>query len=119
MTEPAFSPEINKALDAYAVPPLPKGFSDQLMARIASGDAGAIDAAAPLPALRRRIASPWQRTTRIVGSVALFSLATVTAAAAGVFGNPVYVPGVSEALVEAKIVKAPAPVLNPKVQMVA
>lgn len=119
MTEPAFSPAIRKALDAYAVPPLPRGFSDQLMARIASGDTGAIDSAAPLPALRRRIASPWQRTSRIVGSVALFSLATATAAAAGIFGRPVYVPGVSEALVEAKVVKAPAPVPKPRVRMIA
>ena len=119
MTEPAFSPEIENALDAYAVPPMPRGFSDQVMARIASGDTGAIDTAVPPPALRRRIASPWQRTSRIVGSVALFSLATATAAAAGVFGRPVYVPGVSEALVEAKIVEAPAPVPKPEVRMIA
>lgn len=119
MTEPAFSSEINKALDAYAVPPLPKGFSNQLMARIASGDTGAIDADAPLPSPRQRSTSPWRRTSRIVGSVALFSLATATAAAAGVFGRPVYVPGVSEALVEAKIVEAPAPAIKPKVRMIA
>lgn len=89
------------------------------MARIASGDTGTVDTATPLPTPSRRTASPWRRTSRIVGSVALFSLATATAAAAGVFGPPVYVPGVSEALIEAKIVEAPAPASKPKVRMVA
>jgi hypothetical protein len=119
MAEPAFSPEIEKALDAYAVPPMPTGFSDRLMARIASGDTGLVDTAAHLPLPRARKSSPWRRTSRIVGSVAIFSLATATAAAAGFFGDPVYVPGVSEALVEAKIVDAPKPVATPRVRMVA
>lgn len=119
MAEPAFSPEIEKALDAYAAPPLPTGFSDRLMARIASGDTGLVDTAAHLPLPRARKSSPWRRTSRIVGSVAIFSLATATAAAAGFFGDPVYVPGVSEALVEAKVVEAPAPAIKTKVRMVA
>lgn len=126
MAEPAFSPEIEKALNAYAVPPMPQGFSDRLMARIASGDTkmasgdtGVNATAVPLPKSRPRRISPWRRTGRIVGIVATFSLATATAAAAGIFGDPVYVPGVSEALVEAKIVEAPAPVAKPKVRMVA
>ena len=119
MAEPAFSPEIEKALDAYAAPPVPTGFSDRLMARIASGDTGLADTAAHLPLPRARKSSPWQRTSRIVGSVAIFSLATATAAAAGFFGDPVYVPGVSEALVEAKIVEASNPVAKPKIRMVA
>lgn len=119
MAEPAFSPEIEKALDAYAVPPMPTGFSDRLMARIASGDTGLVDTAAHLPLPRARKSSPWRRTSRIVGSVAIFSLATATAAAAGFFGDPIYVPGVSEALVEAKIVDAPKPVATPQVRMVA
>ena len=38
---------------------------------------------------------------------------------AGFFGDPVYVPGVSEALVEAKIVEASNPVAKPKIRMVA
>ena len=116
MTEPAFSPEIEKALDAYVVPPMPAGFSDRLMARIARGDTGATPQP---PSPRRRTASPWRRTSRVVGSIALVSLATATAAAAGIFGNPVYVPGVSEALIEAKIVEAPAPTIKPRVRMVA
>ncbi len=110
---------MEKALDAYVVPQLPAGFSERLMARIASGDTGTVDTPTPLPTPSRRTASPWRRTSRIVGSVALFSLATATAAAAGVFGRPVYVPGVSEALIEAKIVEAPAPASKPKVRMVA
>ncbi len=119
MAEPAFSPEIEKALDAYAVPPMPKGFSDRLMTRIASGDTGLVDTAPHLPLPRARKSSPWRRTSRIIGSVAIFSLATATAAAAGFFGDPVYVPGVSEALVEAKIVEAPKPIAKPKIRMVA
>ncbi|MBL0922955.1 MAG: hypothetical protein IBJ12_00625 [Sphingomonadaceae bacterium] len=119
MAEPAFSPEVTKLLDAYAVPTLPEGFTDRLMARVESGDTGAVDAVTHLPLPRTRRSSPWRRTSRIVGSVAIFSLATATAAAAGIFGNPVYVPGVSEALVEAKIVEAPKPKARPKVQMVA
>jgi hypothetical protein len=119
MAEPAFSPEMKKALDAYAVPPMPAGFSDRLMARVVSGDTGGFDVAAHVPLPRARRSSPWRRTSRIVGSVALLSLATATAAAAGVFGKAVYVPGVSEALIEAKIVEAPAPVVKPKVRMIA
>ena len=109
MTEPAFSPEMEKALNSYAVPPAPAGFSDRLMARIASGDTGSVATAVPELPARRRTPSPWRRTSRIVGSVALFSLATATAAAAGVFGNPVYLPGITEALVKAEIVEAPSP----------
>jgi hypothetical protein len=109
MTEPAFSPEMEKALNSYAVPPAPAGFSDRLMARIASGDTGTVATAMPELPARRRTPSPWRRTSRIVGSVALFSLATATAAAAGVFGHPVYLPGITEALVKAEIVEAPSP----------
>lgn len=119
MAESAFSPEVKKALDAYAAPPLPNGFSERLMVRIASGDTGLVDTAAHIPLPRARKSSPWRRTSRIVGSVAIFSLATATAAAAGFFGDPVYVPGVSEALVEAKIVEARKPVAKPKIRMVA
>lgn len=113
MTEPDFSPEMKKALNSYAVPPAPAGFSDRLMARIASGDTGTAATAIPELPARRRTPSPWRRTSRIVGSVALFSLATATAAAAGVFGHPVYLPGITEALVKAEIVEAPPPAPKP------
>jgi len=119
LTKPAFSPEIEKALDDYVVPPVPAGFSDRLLMRIANGDNGSVDPVVSLPATRRRTASPWRRTSRIVGSIAFLSLATAAAAAAGVFGNPVYVPGVSEALIEAKIVDAPVAVTKPRIRMVA
>lgn len=119
MTDPAFSPEMEKALNAYAVPPAPAGFSDRLMARIASGDTGSVATAMPELPARRRAPSPWRRTSRIVGSVALFSLATATAAAAGVFGHPVYLPGITEALVKAEIVEAPAPRPQPKPVQIA
>lgn len=119
MAEPAFSPEMETALDGYAVPPVPAGLTDGLMARIARGDTGADAANVPLPSARPRSANPWRRTSRIIASVAIFSLATATAAAAGFFGQPVYVPGVSEALVEAKIVEAPVLHAKPKVKMIA
>jgi hypothetical protein len=119
MAEPAFSLEIEKALDAYTVPPVPAGLSDLLMARIASGDTGMNVAGGALPTSRTRRASPWRRSGRIIGIVGTFSLATATAAAAGFFGDPVYVPGVSEALVETKIVEAPAPLAKPKVRILA
>lgn len=119
MTEPAFSPEITKALDSYVVPPVPSGFSDRLMARVRSSDTGEIVAPAAIPPLKRRSNSPWRRTSRIVGAVAMFSLATATAAAAGIFGKPVYLPGITEALVEAKIVKTPPRVATPVVRAVA
>lgn len=114
MAEPAFSPEMEKALDAYAVPPVPQDFTERLLARIEVGDGANAVPAIPLPA-RRRTVCPWRRTGRIVGSIAFLSLATATAAAAGIFGKPVYMPGISEALVEAKIVPAAPPVQKPKV----
>jgi hypothetical protein len=101
------------------VPPVPPGFSERLMARIASGDTGR--GAAPVePSLsRQRRASPWRRTSRIVGSLAVFSLATATAAATGFFGEPVYLPVISKALIKAKIVDAPRPAVRPSRDAVA
>lgn len=119
MVEPAFSPQTEKALDAYALPSVPQGFSERLMARIASGDTDVNAAPVTLPVSRQRRTSPWRRTGRILGVVATFSLATATAAAAGIFGKPVYVPGVSEALVEAKIVETPTAVTKPKMRIIA
>lgn len=119
MVEPAFDRQIQKALDAYIVPAMPQGFSDRLMMRIASGNTGVDAASLPMPLARSRRSSPWRRTSRIMGSLAIFSLATAAAAAAGIFGEPVYVPGVSEALVKAQIVQAPKPALPSKVRMVA
>lgn len=119
MAEPAFSTEIATALDSYSVPPVPAGFSERLMARIARGDTGTSAAQVGLPAPRPRRASPWRRTSRIVGTLAAFSLATATAVAAGLFGDPVYLPVISEALVNAKIVDAPRPAVISKAQRIA
>lgn len=119
MADPAFTPEMTKALDSYVVPTLPTGFSDRLMARIASGDTGQAAAMVTALSARKRPSNPWRRTSRIIGSVALFSLATATAAAAGVFGDPVYLPGISEALVQAKIVEEPKHKVKPKAAMIA
>ncbi len=119
MTEPDFSPEMKKALNSYTVPPAPAGFSDRLMARIASGDTGTVATAMPELPARRRTPSPWRRTSRIFGSVAIISLATATAAAAGVFGDPVYLPGISEALVKADIVEAPKPAVKVQPAVIA
>lgn len=108
MAEPEFSPEVRKSLDSYAVPPLPAGFADRLLARIEAGDTGG--GTAPLAfasSLRRGGGSAWRRSSRIIGSVAFLSLATATAAAVGIFGNPVYVPGVTEVLAKAELVPAP------------
>ena len=58
MAQPAFSREMEKALDAYAVPPVPQGLSDRLITRIASGDTGVSASGAALPNSRLRRASP-------------------------------------------------------------
>lgn len=110
---------MEKALDAYIVPPVPSGFGDRLMARIESGDTGQAETVMTELPSRRRSISPWRRTSRIIGSVALFSLATATAAAAGVFGDPVYLPVISEALVKADVIDAPKPETKLKPVIVA
>ncbi|MGB5078044.1 MAG: hypothetical protein WBO17_11245 [Sphingorhabdus sp.] len=111
MSRTEFTPEICLALDTYEVPPLPSNFTHRLMARIEAGDPGAKTPAAQSPGQSRfrRVSSTsaWRRSGRILGSLAILSFATATAAAAGIFGNPIYVPGVSEVLVEAKIMAPP------------
>ena len=119
MAEPFFTPNVRQALDAYTVPPVPQGFADGLMSRIADGDTGVETTSLAIPSGSPRRSSPWRRSSRILGSLAFLSLATATAAAAGIFGKPVYVPGVSEALVKAKIVEGPKLKLPPKIRMVA
>ena len=111
MAEPEFSNNVRKALDAYVVPPLPTGFNERLMARVEAGDTGA---AVPVTRFANRLrgkggsgSNAWRRSGRILGSVAFLSLATATAAAAGFFGNPVYVPVVSEVLDKAQLVESP------------
>lgn len=111
MSEPAFPPAVAAALDRLTVPSLPKGFNDRLIARIAANDLPD-EITAPLPPMpqRRRglvAGLGWRRGGRIVASVAALGLATATAAASGVFGDPVYVPVVSDALAKANLVTLP------------
>jgi hypothetical protein len=110
MTDPAFPPHIAVALDRLTVPPLPQGFGDRLAARIAAGDLPVESSSItpPLAPARRRFGSAgWRRSGRIVTVVAAFGIATATAAASGFFGEPVYVPMVSDALAKAKLVELP------------
>jgi hypothetical protein len=117
MAESAFPSKVAAALDRLTVPPLPPGFADRLVARI---DAGVLPAEAdasqpPLPTPRRAFGSGgWQRSARIVGVVSAFGLATATAAASGFFGEPVYVPVVSETLAKAKLVELPRRAATPQ-----
>lgn len=110
MSEAAFSLHVSQALDRLDVPMLPTGFADRLAARIASGDlsdeAGVADLASPM--LRRPIGTTgWRRSGRILAVAVTFGLATATAAAAGVFGDPIYIPVVSQALARTELVKMP------------
>ncbi|MBP6379122.1 MAG: hypothetical protein KA312_01760 [Sphingorhabdus sp.] len=122
MTEPAFPPHIAAALDRLTVPPVPTGFGERLAARIAAGDlpAESSSIAPPLPSARRRFGSTsWRRSGRVVIVVAAFGIATATAAASGFFGEPVYVPVVSDALAKAKLVELPARTAKPAPKAVA
>jgi hypothetical protein len=110
MTEAVFPLHVSQALDRLTVPSLPRGFNDRLAVRIASGDMPEeVDVSAiTLPVLRRPVAATgWRRSGRIVFAAAVLGLATATAAAAGVFGEPVYIPVVSQALAKAQIVEMP------------
>lgn len=113
MTEPAFPPEVAKALDHYGVPPVPTGFADRLKERAILRQALAI----PLAVAPRRRAGPWKRAGRVVISVSAISLFTAAAAAGGLFGKPVYVPGITEVLEQTNVIEArpvePAHVAKP------
>jgi hypothetical protein len=114
VTRSAFSPAIEAALDRYTVAAVPDGFADRLLARLQDGGAEVV-ADPPIFATPRPRAKgfsgPWARSGRILGSTALFGLVTAAAAASGLLGEPVYVPGVSEVLAKADII---APVQKPK-----
>lgn len=107
MTGAEFPPHIVNALNRLTVPPLPTGFHARLAARLESG--ALPNDTPPLPAVpvRRARGSSWRRPGRILAVVASFGLATATAAASGVFGDPVYVPVVSDVLAKTKLVTLP------------
>lgn len=107
MKQPAFSKDVEAALDRYTVPSLPHGFTDRLMARLAAGDLPKDVQIEPVTAPRRRtkgFAGPWVRSGRILGSAALFGLVTAAAAASGFLGDPVYIPVVSDVMARAELV---------------
>jgi hypothetical protein len=109
MSHFAFPPAVAAALDRLTVPSLPVGFTDRLAARIDADDFPA-DRGLPLPAKPRLSfirKAGWRRTGGIITSLAALGIATATAAASGVFGEPVYVPVVSDALAKADLVEIP------------
>lgn len=116
MSEAVFPLHVSQALDRLSVPQLPAGFSDRLAARIASGDLPQ-ETIRNLPVLRRPFGTTGRRRSgRIMFVAATFGLATATAAAAGIFGDPVYIPVVSQALASAQIVEMPTERAVPKKQ---
>ncbi len=120
-----FPAAIKQALDQYQVPPLPAGFSDRLMIRLANqGDATipAIlhSAATPPPRTRAiRRTGPWGRSGKILTTITAFSLATATAAASGFLGEPTYVPVISQLLASTKLVADPRSKAPPPPKIVA
>ena len=107
MTQFAFSLGVEAALNRYTVAALPEGFSDRLMARLEAGGLFEIASthSAPIPPRRTKgFSGPWARSGKILGSTALFGLVTAAAAASGLLGEPIYVPGVSEVLAKAEII---------------
>lgn len=102
-----FSPELRRALDGFAPPPLPADFAARTAALAASRER------APLPRLRRR--STVRRLGWVASGVAALSLVSAAAAATGVFGALVEVPVLSPiarklALVAEPPAPQPAPV---------
>jgi hypothetical protein len=115
MSDAAFPSHITAALDQLSPPPLPRGFADRLVARIEAGDlpANAEQGSPPLPLSRRHATGVWRRSGRLGMAVAALGIA----AASGAFGDPIYVPVVSETLAKAKFVELPSKVAAaPKVE---
>ena len=101
----AFSSAMTAALDRYDTPQLPDGFADRLVAR-----ATAEAALEPATQRKRQSVSPWKRARRIVGSVAAMGFFSATAAAMGVFGEPVEIPVISDVARQLDLVEQPRPV---------
>ena len=119
MSDAAFPSHITAALDRFSPPPLPRGFADRLVARIEAGDlpANVEEGSTPSPFSRRHAAGVWRRSGRLVMAVTALGIASATAAASGAFGDPIYVPVVSETLAKAKFVELPSQVAAvPKVE---
>ncbi|OYW44534.1 MAG: hypothetical protein B7Z08_09360 [Sphingomonadales bacterium 32-68-7] len=106
MSDPPFPPEMRRALDQFAPPPLPADFAARAAAKAQARHGPATP---PLPRLSRRwrAASPWRRAGLIASGVASFSLVSAAAAATGVFGAPVEVPVISRIAESLEIVPRP------------
>jgi hypothetical protein len=106
MSEPPFSPELRRALDGFAPPPVASGFAERALDRVRARDEAATP---PLPQRWRRwrTASPWRRGGVIAGAIASVSLVSAAAAATGLFGEPVEVPVISRIARSLDIVEAP------------
>ncbi len=109
MQNSAFTGAVDAALQQYQTPPLPAGFTDRLMTRLAAGDLPVEAEHLNISKPRRSPLSPWRRGGTLIASVGFFGLATATAAAAGLFGEPIYMPGLSEALAKVDWVQSPPP----------
>jgi hypothetical protein len=106
MSDAPFTPEMRRALDSFTPPPLPEGFADRVAARAQQRETSP---AAPLPRLSRRwrSANPWRRGGWFLGAAAGLGLMSATAAATGMFGEPLQVPVISRIAQSLDIVPAP------------
>jgi hypothetical protein len=102
MSDTPFPPELRRALDSFAPPPLPADFAERVAEK-----ARQRQTAPDLPHLRRP-APRWRRAGWIAGGIASLSLVSAAAAATGVFGEPVHVPVISQIAQSLDIVPAPA-----------
>lgn len=101
MSIDAFPAPVSAALDRFTVPALPAGFADRLVERALLR----AEIAAPMPSAPRRRASPWVRAGRITATLGAIGLFTAAAAAGGLLGNKVYVPGITEVMEHARIIE--------------
>ncbi len=86
MAEP-IDPALARKLDAFTVPPLPSGFAERLAQKAASMPDEVV-VAGPLPRARRSMPRRrWRVATTGLGAIA-FGLMSISAAAAGWFGEP-------------------------------
>ena len=101
MSQNAFPAPVAAALDRFTAPELPIGFADRLVERALLRQA----ISEPLPAPQRRRGSPWVRAGRITATLGAIGLFTAAAAAGGLLGDKIYVPGITEVMENARIIE--------------
>ena len=108
MAEP-IDPAAGARLDAFAVPPLPPGFADRLVAAaLADSASAAAPSGAALPPLRRPVARRWLRGgVTGLGAIAV-GMISISAAAMGYFGEPIR-DAVQQAPVIGKVIERVLP----------